>query len=429
MSLLKVPKNYKRCGIKIKCLKCKFQVSDICKLKGTGIGTCEHQDKHRYNLIVHIPNTKTGRKMKLLNTKDFNTALIELANFKQELKRNGYQKLNDSNSELIKTTIVTLVAEYLDMISGKNTPKHLIRIRSKGHINESTMVFSRFIITLKNNGYNIEILDLKNIKAKEVELFHDYLKDELQLGNRAYNKHFVIMKTFYNWVIDVKGYRVPNLFAHAELTFDKNEKTIIAKSEFIKLLKKTNYENGWGKQGKENKNFFKPWLVNAFRLALETGTRTEELVRLKWNDIEKVQKGVEVLRINNLKVNRIQSGTDSGKYVRHIPITKGLKKLLNDLGLKDNEGSDNYILDREDRAETQYMMTSISRGFSHFIKLVTNRKIEFKDLRKTYITMLTIQLGEKAKLFTGHSNDEVLKSHYLSSAHLAGNLNDYEIFK
>ena len=237
------------------------------------------------------------------------------------------------------------------------------------------------------------------------------------------------MKSFYNWINDVKEYKVTNLFAHAELTFDKKERTIITKQEFNRLLEVTKHENGWGKQGKENKNFFKPWLVNAFKLALETGTRTEELVSLKWKNIQTVQPGVMVLRIDNLKVNRIQTGGDSGKHVRHIPITKGLRLLLEELGFADNEGADRYILDREDRAETRYMMTSISRGFSQFIKQVTERQIVFKDLRKTYITMLTIQLGEKVQLFTGHSNDEVLKNHYLSTAHLAGNLNNFEMFK
>lgn len=36
--------------------------------------------------------------------------------------------------------------------------------------------------------------------------------------------------------------------------------------------------------------------------------------------------------------------------------------------------------------------------------------------------------GPNAKLFTGHTNDQVLKDHYLSSAYIAGNLGDFSVF-
>jgi len=73
-------------------------------------------------------------------------------------------------------------------------------------------------------------------------------------------------------------------------------------------------------------------------------------------------------------------------------------------------------------------MDSISRGFAHYIKQVTDRPIQFKDLRKTYITHLAQILGDKCKLFTGHTNDETIKDNYISSAFLAGNLSDFSIF-
>ena len=37
-------------------------------------------------------------------------------------------------------------------------------------------------------------------------------------------------------------------------------------------------------------------------------------------------------------------------------------------------------------------------------------------------------LGDKTKLFTGHSSDEILKSHYVSSAYLASNLSHFSVF-
>ena len=177
----------------------------------------------------------------------------------------------------------------------------------------------------------------------------------------------------------------------------------------------------------ERRNHYKPWLPYAFRLGLQTGTRAEELVVLKWRDLVVLEDGVEIFKISNRKVNRIKSGTDTGKYVRNVPITDGLRALLMELGINEKRGSDEYVIPRNGQS-TKYMMQIISRGFAHFIKLATARKVQFKDLRKTYITMMTKALGTSAKMFTGHANDEIIQNHYLSSAYLAGSLSGFKVF-
>lgn len=70
----------------------------------------------------------------------------------------------------------------------------------------------------------------------------------------------------------------------------------------------------------------------------------------------------------------------------------------------------------------------ISRSFSHFIKQVTKRKIEFKDLRKTYITHITMALGDKAEMFTGHSDKGVIQRSYLADSFIAGGLHKLKIY-
>ena len=84
------------------------------------------------------------------------------------------------------------------------------------------------------------------------------------------------MKTFINWVIDVKDYKIKNPFSNSELSFIKKEQTIISKDEFNKLIEVTTEENGWGYHSGEKRNLFKRWLPYAFRLGLETGVRAEE---------------------------------------------------------------------------------------------------------------------------------------------------------
>jgi len=179
----------------------------------------------------------------------------------------------------------------------------------------------------------------------------------------------------------------------------------------------------------EKRNRYKKYLVNAFHLALQTGCRREEIALLKWNNIVELEQGVEVLKIENLKVNRIMTGEDGGEYQRFIPITKSLKSLLISMGYDEKKGTNQFIIDRPKDMEITYFMDTLSRGFSHYFKLVSDRGLQFKDLRKTYITRITEKLGTSAKIFTGHSSDTILKNHYIASEYTAAKLNDLELFR
>jgi len=58
-------------------------------------------------------------------------------------------------------------------------------------------------------------------------------------------------------------------------------------------------------------------------------------------------------------------------------------------------GTEDYILDRKDsKATDKTLMDQISKGFSHFYGLLnTGKQIQFKHLRKTYLTYLQIEMG------------------------------------
>ena len=92
-------------------------------------------------------------------------------------------------------------------------------------------------------------------------------------------------------------------------------------------------------------------------------------------------------------------------------------------------GTDAYVIPRPSDVSESSLLKNISRAFNHYIKLVDTqgRKIEFKDLRKTYFTHITMALGNKAKLFTGHADDKMLEDHYLAKEFMAGNLRDFSM--
>lgn len=420
--MLTVPAKYKRCGIKVKCLKCKKQVTTKCGMTSKPLKTCEFAAQHRYNLIVCVPKGEGARRMRIVASTDFDSALKELAVFKTELKSSGYVKrIEDAKTS---TLLSYFIHEYVKVLSGRNPVAHLNRERSKEYIQESERAIARFLIALREAGYTIETLDAKDVKDYEVGVFHDYLLKTRKLGQRTYNKHMAILKALFNWISHEHGYAVKNAFNRVELCSVKQDATIITRTEFQDLLNVICHENGWDNVSR--KNLYRPWLVTAYLLALETGLRREELLTLQWTDIIPIDDNKLIFRVSNLKVNRIMKGRKSGERIKYIPITKGLMSLLNNLGYMEKKGSTEYIIVREG-IELPSAMDLLSRSFGHFIKLVAQRPLEFGVLRKTYITKLTMVAGPNAKLFTGSSSEEVLKNHYLSRAFMAANLDDFSV--
>lgn len=420
--ILKVP--YK-CGITVRCMHCKSHVKDTCGQTKRNIKSCSHLDKLKYNLTVCVPGTNK-RRMKTIETKKFSVALAEMEKFRESLKAQGYHKTNIKMRNNINPTLLDHAIAYLNSMTGEDTPAILVRLKSKSHIEDCQRAIERFIIVLKKAGYNYEGLKLEDITDTEVSFYHEYMLKTLKLMPRTYNKHIAAMRTLYNWAARVKDYKGSNPFNHVELkNITRREKNIITKEEFENLLTVVTFENGFDENGK---NAYKEWLPSAFKLAIETGLRREELLTLSWADLMPLDQGKLIFRINNLKVNRIQTGENSGEYIKSIPVTKSLMKLLLELGYDEKKESNGYIIERPEGTDLNYMMSLLSRSFTHFIKLTTDRKIEFKDLRKTYISHLTMALGANTRLFTGHSNDAILKDSYLSSAYMAGNLSDFKMF-
>jgi integrase len=434
--MLKIPAGQERCGIKINCQKCDRNIKEICPLTKHKISTCKFKSSHKYKLIYHVPATDNARITKIIDTKNFSEAVVERAKYKIELEKKGYHKIMTHKTEKIKTNLFDLTIEYLNVISGESSLELLNRVRSKGHVRHIKLVLGRFSDCMIKKGYSIKKLDLKDIGDIAANDFLIYLKNysdskDLQM------KHFVIMKTFFNWVIEVKEYKVSNPFRKAELRFDTDKEVqVISRQEFDSLLKVVTFENGFQKfkendDGKEKgKNLYRDYLINAFKLSLETGCRGEELTVLKWSHLKTIENGAELFYITNLKVTRIQASKNKKIYKRPIPVTNSLKKLLLELGYNSKKGKDEYVLVRPANVSELHMAKIIGRAFNHYITLIDTggRKIEFKDLRKTYITFITLALGSNAKIFTGHADEKVLQDHYLSKQFIAGNLTNFDIF-
>ncbi len=74
-------------------------------------------------------------------------------------------------------------------------------------------------------------------------------------------------------------------------------------------------------------------------------------------------------------------------------------------------------------------MNSLSKGFTHFYnQLGICRKVQLKNLRKTYLTHLKFALGEDAKELSSHASSQVLDDFYIDDEVVAKSLRNFRIF-
>jgi len=123
------------------------------------------------------------------------------------------------------------------------------------------------------------------------------------------------------------------------------------------------------------------------------------------------------IEVPNLKVKRKKGERFNADVPpKIIPTTKSLKNILYRLQYDINKGKDKYLLNSDKRTtlSTKSINNSLSLGFSHFYKqLNTGRELQFKCLRKTYLTYLSSTLKGDAKRLSSHATDTVLKKHYI----------------
>lgn len=407
-------------GLSIKCLKCKSQVTSKCGLSGRNKSTCEFQDKHRYNAVIVIPNTSGVRRTKILTARTYADAMIEIEEYRKQLESNGWQHVQVHKKS---NYLYQFMAEYLNEMDG-NAPAYRSRLRSANHIGDITRVFKEFREAIRKSGLVFEILKPTDINEDHLEIFYQFMVD--QNYSIAYkNRKVVLMRGLFNF-LQRKSIVFNNPFnlIQTQKVEGKDIQTI-SKSEFEAILEIMSEDNGYDFANKTN--LCKSWMKVAFKIALFTGLRREELLTIRFSDIVEVN-GIELIKVANLKVNRIMTGNDSGRN-KFIPISVELRKVLEECGYNINKGKDILIIPRDENSSLYHCKNLMSRAFTHFSRLITAKEMKFAVLRKTYLTRLFGELGPNAKLFSGSSSDDVLKNHYLSQSLMMSNIGDFKVFQ
>lgn len=327
----------------------------------------------------------------------------------------------NNESELKTDTISEAITSYLAYLRNEGVPEHKVKNRTEDHIKDIERVL-RFLSEILGPDTLISAIGERQAGQFYTAVINKKSRSGEKIRSRRYNFHIQTVKTFFDWL------KIDHPFKDMSLKELSYQPVMLTLDEFKQVLDNvlkgkdsqdiTYFIDKSGKKKKKTRYYYRPFLYDAFRLALYGGgRRREELVSLRWSDVHPNEYTGQLvgglLRYRNLKVER-QEGivfTDQHKII-DIPIIPQLADLLFELGYgkKDPES---FVLAPE--ISNRYrLMDDLSRSFTHYYGLIPSPRpgITFKSMRKTYITFTRTILGSLAKTITGHTNDRTIDTHY-----------------
>ncbi len=432
---LYIPPKKRITGLKTWCSVCRTDVSESCPKSGTSLQKCKNGSAHSYRFSGYKKGSKE-RVVKKLNAQNLEEARQEVLQIMAEIKNEPEIRVlvskNHKPEAKPQLNLIEAMTFYIAHLSGKRGTSHTLKKVTASHIKDNQRNMVLFAQVLKKNKINPERIKIQDIDQKIVGIFHDYLLKDRHYSNRTYNHYMGNMRSLFNYLNKHEGLDIKNPFNSVQKRKAITNIKTISAEEFKRLLDAILPEQGEQVLNTgEKKNHYHPFLKHAFILGLLTGLRREELVSLRFSDIEEDEKGqAKVIVSNNLKRNRIMNSTETGD-VRYtpVPVTPQLRKMLLEMGYHENRNSDKYILAPDSPLERKSLMDIISKSFTHFGKIAgLPRDISFKHLRKTFATKMQIVLGNNAHLVTGHASQKILTDHYVNKSVIAQVASNKDIF-
>lgn len=401
----------------------------ICGKTNGKYSTCDNFPIHKYKSRLHIPGSTGKRAVKTHKASSYDDAVFEAVEFEKEFKGANELIINTQVSAK-RHYLIDIQVLYMDFLENIGVPDHKKVERSKDYVDEIEKCITYFNQALKKKNVNFKLILIDKINDIHIGYFHSYLLEDLHHANSTYNKKIGLVKTFFEWAVDEFNLKMTNPFKGIKRRSTTTDNETISKDEFNKLLESISPLTGYVMEGKTKKNRYRDYLKDGFELGLHTGGRREEIIELKWNMIKEVDNQPSYIVIPNFKVLRQKGeGFNDNVKPKIIPITKSLYTLLLRLGYNENKGSHDYVITTNRKPSTKALMDCLSKGFSHYYGLLgTERNLQFKNLRKTYLTYLVSALGTDAKSLSSHSSDEVLQKHYIDQKIVNKAVKELDIF-
>lgn len=344
--------------------------------------------------------------------------------FKQHLKFK--QELTEANFQIHKSQepdnytpkyLLESAQMYLDYLADIDVPQYSKKLLSDQYLKGQALYIERFLKHIKVG--RLSDFPIEHVSEKHVNHFHIWVESK-EFSSSTYNMHMQSIRYFFQWLIDQHKIDMVNPLRSVKSKPVAYSKTIVTESEFQTLLDHVTQANAWGEKGKgKNKirvNYYRPWIKDAFKLAILTGERLSGVVQMKWKHVQENH-----LIIPNWKVNARQN---SDSFTSYTFITSDLAELLARLVPADPES---YILE-PDWANRKTLIKLISKSFTHFWrKTGIDKQVSFKNLRKTYITRVFDLIGDKAKTLK-HTNDETALRHYMNEKEIVSKMQGMRMY-
>lgn len=406
MKALKLKKNRNSLGVYCTHKDC------LKHYNSKNIKQCNHPENQKYRCIVKVAGKS---KVHYPNTRDYDEALRSSIEFKQTVRKGVYipskrsKTINASHMSLLESAEV-----YLDFISDIGVPEQKLNNFTKKHINQVKKHIQQFFDEIRKHGAEPSNIALVDLDDTLVGYWYTLLTNHYSEG--SWNTIKRIMCAWINYFINKKKIQMENPFNEVKIKVTKKKIESVTEEEFYGVLNAidnaTPYEQLNDKK-RTVKNRYRTYLKDAFKLAVMTGLRREELVTLRWSDLFVSKKtGGLMFACRNLKVERQKQADYELKYV---PIYPQLMDFLIELGYEDKVGTDDYIIAPERSCNENTMMVQLTKSWTHYFKQVfpdrPNKPL--KHLRKTYLSYLNVEVGDKISDYSSHSGIKVLEDHYL----------------
>lgn len=415
MLQLKLPEKSRPAGLFLFCNGCKKLYTNDKAIK------CKC-NRLVYKARVHISGTKHGVVHAILPTNNFVIALQLFHEFKANLENNSYQKIQITRTENTPVRLIECFAYYIGYLNNINVPEHKKKERDPKYIAKFDYLFEQYKCALEENGINWKILKFTEVNDDMVGFVHKHFLHKLNYSNKTYNNNMALLSSFTSHTIRELNFKYMNPFLGVPNMLVTPKVTSVRETEFEKLIELVTPENGIqmktikSRKNMKKTNHFKPWLTFGFKLGLYTGGRSEDVVELKWSDIQLDEKGeMDSIKTIDHKIDSAHNNLTSKdeRFFKFFAITEELKTLLFEMGYEKYKNTTMYILAPEDGLKRTNVAGILSRSFSHYYNLLnTGREVTFRNLRKTFMTSAMRQFGESSLALTNHKTLDMTSKHY-----------------
>lgn len=387
---MKILKYKKFTGLHIVCKKCNRNI----EVTQNPYKDCIHPiERQKYKAVVKINGCRKTKDLKAL---DYDDALKELLEFKDELSNPFTFTTTKLTTEAKPELILECVMMYSDWLENIDVPKHKQKERSAEYVKSTVRYVLNFTDFLKASKVDLKKFKIYDLSDNIIGKYYEHL-ELVSKSTSTFNHNSKALKSFNTFLIEKKGYLIPNFFKDVKLKYENPNPVSVQDSDFIKLLDAISnddsihiYSNG------KRRNMFRHYTKDAIELVAYTGMRIEETMILKYSDIVIGKDGkVEHLIGTDLKFDRTHNWNNSKEPKKVlIPCTIELENLLVRLNFKEYLGEDKYLIGGDEKILRKTLAEQLSDSFTFFRnKANISNNFTLKHLRKTFLTKLHLKTG------------------------------------